>query len=96
MLVRLPSALAHELADADTAVLFGRHHLQLLNDPDVCRLLAATLDVNADERLPAVPAWPSSGDGRLDVVSEEARHGLALQARIGELIDRVPESGRIR
>ncbi|WP_020650684.1 lipase family alpha/beta hydrolase [Solimonas variicoloris] len=56
-LVRLPSALAHELADADTAVLFGRHHLQLLNDPDVYRLLASTLGLGtgADERLTDAP-----------------------------------------
>ena len=42
-LVRLPSALAADLADADTATLFGRHHMQLLNDPQVYALMAAQL-----------------------------------------------------
>lgn len=32
-LVMLSSATAHDLADADSAALFGRHHLRLLNDP---------------------------------------------------------------
>jgi hypothetical protein len=36
-LVRLSSSTAHELADADTAVLFGLHHIRLLNHPDVYR-----------------------------------------------------------
>lgn len=34
-LVCLPSSLASELADADTATLFGLHHMQLLNHPAV-------------------------------------------------------------
>ncbi|MGH8444820.1 MAG: esterase/lipase family protein [Solimonas sp.] len=42
-LVHLPSALAKELADADAAVLFGRHHLQLLNDAAVYALIAEQL-----------------------------------------------------
>lgn len=44
-LVHLPSSLAKELADADTAVLFQRHHLQLLNDPAVYALIAERLGV---------------------------------------------------
>jgi pimeloyl-ACP methyl ester carboxylesterase len=42
-LVRLSSATARELADADTAVLFGLHHMQLLNHPAVYRELRARL-----------------------------------------------------
>ncbi|NGY05163.1 esterase/lipase family protein [Solimonas terrae] len=44
-LVHLPSSLAKELADADTAVLFRRHHMQLLNDPAVYALIAERLGV---------------------------------------------------
>lgn len=44
-LVRLPSALAAELADADTAVLFGLNHMRLLNDPRVGALLTEQLDL---------------------------------------------------
>lgn len=42
-MVRLPSATARELADADTAVLHRLHHLDLLNHPAVYRELAARL-----------------------------------------------------
>lgn len=34
-LVKLPSSTARELADADTAVLFKAHHMQLLNHPAI-------------------------------------------------------------
>jgi pimeloyl-ACP methyl ester carboxylesterase len=34
-LVKLPSATARELADADTATLFRAHHMQLLNHPAI-------------------------------------------------------------
>lgn len=47
-LVRLPSALAADLADADTAVLFGLHHLRLLNDAHVAALLADQLGLRPD------------------------------------------------
>ncbi|NKF22334.1 esterase/lipase family protein [Solimonas marina] len=42
-LVRLPSAQARKLADADTATLFRRHHMHLLNDPEVGALIEARL-----------------------------------------------------
>lgn len=44
-LVHLPSSLAQELADTDSAVLFQRHHMQLLNDPAVYALIAKQLGV---------------------------------------------------
>lgn len=44
-LVHLPSSLARELADTDSAVLFQRHHMQLLNDPAVYALIAERLGV---------------------------------------------------
>ena len=34
-LVKLPSSTARELADADTAVLYSAHHMQLLNHPAI-------------------------------------------------------------
>src|SRR3546814_15451514 len=39
------SSLAKELADTDSAVLFERHHMQLLNDPAVYTLIAKQLGV---------------------------------------------------
>ncbi|MDB5986257.1 MAG: alpha/beta fold hydrolase [Nevskia sp.] len=42
-LVRLPSSTAHELADADTAVLYRTHHLRLLNHPVVYQQLVQRL-----------------------------------------------------
>ncbi len=44
-LVQLPSATARELADADTAVLFNAHHMQLLNHPAIYAQIAQRLGV---------------------------------------------------
>ncbi len=51
-LVRLPSSTAHELADADTAVLYRAHHMRLLNHPVVYQQLVQRLEGTA----PAAPA----------------------------------------
>jgi pimeloyl-ACP methyl ester carboxylesterase len=42
-MVRLPSSTAHELADADTAVLAGINHMRLLNHPAVYGEIRARL-----------------------------------------------------
>lgn len=42
-LVRLPSSLATELADADSAVLFRINHMRLLNHPEVYPLIQRAL-----------------------------------------------------
>lgn len=44
-LVKLPSATARELANADTAVLFKAHHMQLLNHPAIYSQIAERLGV---------------------------------------------------
>jgi len=46
-LVRLPSATARHLADADTAVLFRAHHMQLLNHPAVLAQIEQRLGLAA-------------------------------------------------
>ncbi|MEQ1440591.1 alpha/beta hydrolase [Fontimonas sp. SYSU GA230001] len=43
-LVRLPSSVAVELADADAATLFRLHHMQLLNHPEVYARIRAALN----------------------------------------------------
>lgn len=47
-LVRLDSATARQLADADVAAVSGRHHLRLLNDPQVYAQIRAWLQPQAD------------------------------------------------
>ena len=42
-LVKLPSSTARELADADTAVLYSAHHMQLLNHPAIYTQIAQRL-----------------------------------------------------
>ncbi len=42
-LVKLPSSTARELADADTAVLYSAHHMQLLNHPAIYQEIAKRL-----------------------------------------------------
>lgn len=44
-LVKLPSSTARELADADTAVLYRAHHMQLLNHPAIYTQIAQRLGV---------------------------------------------------
>lgn len=44
-LVKLPSSTARELADADTAVLYSTHHMQLLNHPAIYTQIAQRLGV---------------------------------------------------
>jgi len=46
-LVKLPSATARHLADADTAVLFRAHHMQLLNHPAIYTQIAQRLGLKA-------------------------------------------------
>jgi pimeloyl-ACP methyl ester carboxylesterase len=44
-LVKLPSATARELANADTALLFRAHHMHLLNHPAIAEQIAQRLGV---------------------------------------------------
>lgn len=48
-LVKLPSATARELAEADTATLFRAHHMQLLNHPAI----AAQIEQRLSSKPPA-------------------------------------------
>ena len=50
-LVKLPSATASELANADTAVLFKAHHMHLLNHPAIYSQIAERLGVRKAKRL---------------------------------------------
>lgn len=51
-LVRLPSSTAHQLADADSAVLYSTHHMRLLNHPIIYQQIAQRL-ANAPAITPA-------------------------------------------
>ena len=46
-LVKLPSATARHLADADTATLYRAHHMSLLNHPAIWAQIAARLGIKA-------------------------------------------------
>ena len=43
-LVKIPSSTAHQLADADTAVLYRAHHMRLLNHPVVYQQIVQRLE----------------------------------------------------
>jgi pimeloyl-ACP methyl ester carboxylesterase len=57
-LVRLPSSTAHQLADADTAVLYSAHHMRLLNHPVIYQQIAQRLAKASGKTSADSPARP--------------------------------------
>jgi len=71
-LVRLPSSTAHQLADADTAVLYSTHHMRLLNHPAIYQQIVQRLAKASAKTSVNSPSQPKKRAARTDLKTQTA------------------------